>query len=354
MKEVTSHTYDSFEHGIWIVKHLGIMLTICGIYRPPPSTQNKLTINQFFDEFTKFTAEVITQHTNPIFTGDFNVHANDLNNPDTEIFIDMMSALGLDQHVDFPTHKGCNTLDLLFTECIGRVEISKCGPGEYISDHLAVETNILVDKEDIVQKDITIRKLKNMDRNKFIEDLNLEEFPETDNINILVNTLEKKMKESLDNNAPENSRRITVRQKNPWFSDDLREQKRLVRQIEKKWRKYQLEAQWYTLKKEQDKYRCMLCKIKKEKITAKVLECDRNSKKLYDLVSNLTGTKVVNPLLEHNDSKQLANEFADFFMEKIRKIKTAWMHILSLTHMVQQKQALTPLNLFQLMILFNW
>ena len=64
----------------------------------------------------------------------------------------------------------------------------------------------------------------------------------------------------------------------------------------------------------------MLCEIKKEKITAKVLECYRNSKKLYYLVSNLTGTKVVNPLPEHNDSEQVANEFADFFMEKIRKI----------------------------------
>ena len=79
-------------------------------------------------------------------------------------------------------------------------------------------------------------------------------------------------------------------------------------------------AQWYTLKKEQYKYRCMLREIKKEKITAKVLKCDRESKELHDLVSNLTGTKVDNPLPEHNDSEQLANEFADFFMEKIRKI----------------------------------
>ena len=67
----------------------------------------------------------------------------------------------------------------------------------------------------------------------------------------------------------------------------------------------------------------MLREIKKEKITAKVLECDRNSKKLYDLVSNLTATKVINPLPEHNDSKQLANEFADFFMEKKKKIRNS-------------------------------
>ena len=67
----------------------------------------------------------------------------------------------------------------------------------------------------------------------------------------------------------------------------------------------------------------MLCEIKKEKITAKLLKCDRNSKKLYDIVSNLTGTKAVNLLPENNDSEQLANEFADFFMEKIRKIRNS-------------------------------
>ena len=64
----------------------------------------------------------------------------------------------------------------------------------------------------------------------------------------------------------------------------------------------------------------MLREIKKEKITVKVFKCDGDSKKLYDLVSNLTGTKADNPLPEHNDSEQLANEFADFFMKKIRKI----------------------------------
>ena len=82
-----------------------------------------------------------------------------------------------------------------------------------------------------------------------------------------------------------------------------------------------MEAQWYTLKKERYKYRCMFYEIKKVKITAKVLKCDRDSKKLYNLVSNLTGTKADNPLPEHNDSEQLANEFLDFFMEKIRKIR---------------------------------
>ena len=37
-------------------------------------------------------------------------------------------------------------------------------------------------------------------------------------------------------------------------------------------------------------------------------------------MSYLTGTKVDNPMPEHTDEDQLANEFADFFMGKIKTI----------------------------------
>ena len=37
-------------------------------------------------------------------------------------------------------------------------------------------------------------------------------------------------------------------------------------------------------------------------------------------MSYLTGTKVNNPMPEHTDEEQLADEFAGFFMEKIKTI----------------------------------
>ena len=49
--------------------------------------------------------------------GDFNLHVNDPEDQDGEVFIDMMLALGLDQNVIFPTHRCNNTLDLVFSEC---------------------------------------------------------------------------------------------------------------------------------------------------------------------------------------------------------------------------------------------
>ena len=53
----------------------------------------------------------------------------------------------------------------------------------------------------------------------------------------------------------------------------------------------------------------------------KVADYHQDAKKLYSLMSYLTGTKVDNPMPEHTDEEQVADEFADFFMEKIKTIR---------------------------------
>ena len=42
---------------------------------------------------------------------------------------------------------------------------------------------------------------------------------------------------------------------------------------------------------------------------------------LYLPVKHLTGTTPNNPLPKHDDEETLANEFADFFIRKIEKIR---------------------------------
>ena len=47
----------------------------------------------------------------------------------------------------------------------------------------------------------------------------------------------------------------------------------------------------------------------------------KQHQKLYSLVKHLTGTTSNNPLPKHDDEEILANEFADFFIGKIEKIR---------------------------------
>ena len=70
----------------------------------------------------------------------------------------------------------------------------------------------------------------------------------------------------------------------------------------------------------------MLNDVKTQTICEKVADCSQDSKKLCSLVCYLTGMKMDNPLLEHTDDEKLADDFADFFMGKIRTICDSLVH----------------------------
>ena len=51
------------------------------------------------------------------------------------------------------------------------------------------------------------------------------------------------------------------------------------------------------------------------------MNVDQAEKKLFQLVNHLTGCKPENPLPTRNTDKELVDEFADFFISKILKIR---------------------------------
>ena len=85
----------SFENAIWGLQHKGINMTIIAIYRPPYSTINQATIESFFEEFTEWMATKSNEYSNIIVMGDFNVLVNNDQDVDSNSFIDIMEALGL-------------------------------------------------------------------------------------------------------------------------------------------------------------------------------------------------------------------------------------------------------------------
>ena len=88
----------------------------------------------FIDDITEFLTEALSQHQNIVLAGDFNIHINNQDDPETNILMDAMTALGLQQHTNFVTHHSGNTLDLIFTEIIMRQKLLKCTSGPFISD----------------------------------------------------------------------------------------------------------------------------------------------------------------------------------------------------------------------------
>ena len=65
----------------------------------------------------------------------------------------------------------------------------------------------------------------------------------------------------------------------------------------------------------------MLKMAKAESITKMVDDCNRDSKKLYNLAALLMGAVKDNPLPDHTDKEELTNQFASYFITKIQNIR---------------------------------
>ena len=86
--------------------------SVTGIYHPPYSTKNRITNKMFINDFIEFSTVLLTNHTNNIILGDFNLHISDDQDTDAAIFSDTCEALGLYQYINFSTHKSGNVLRL--------------------------------------------------------------------------------------------------------------------------------------------------------------------------------------------------------------------------------------------------
>ena len=75
----------------------------------------ELAPSLFLSEFYNFIEKVFVQFNNIIILGDFNLHVNQVFNPEVINFNSIISSFGLSQLIDEPTHVAGNTLDLIIT-----------------------------------------------------------------------------------------------------------------------------------------------------------------------------------------------------------------------------------------------
>ena len=84
----------SFEYAVWECNISNMLLTLVGIYHPPYSDVTKVTDAMFLDDLAEFLETMLTTYSNIIVSGDFNLHIDDISNPDTQVFLDLMTVLG--------------------------------------------------------------------------------------------------------------------------------------------------------------------------------------------------------------------------------------------------------------------
>ena len=169
--EVFTHSFQAAKFKIQIDN---CNITLLSVYHPPYSAANPVTDRMFIDDFTKWMCDQLfmADHDNKlIILGDINIHVNVESDDNSDNFMDIIMALGLEQHVYFPTHKAGNTLDLVMTELGSKLEVTKCYPCPFWLDHCAADFVVKLPRFCSVQEvdTIYVRKLCELDYDRFIE-----------------------------------------------------------------------------------------------------------------------------------------------------------------------------------------
>ena len=95
----------------------------------------------------------------------------------------------------------------------------------------------------------------------------------------------------------------------------------MVKNHERKWRKYNQQHQWQAYAKERNAYNRLLKYQKKQTISKKINDSKKEMKQLFHLVNNITMSRAPNPMSEGKSDVQLTTEFASFFLNKIEEIR---------------------------------
>ncbi|KAK3101096.1 hypothetical protein FSP39_000910 [Pinctada imbricata] len=304
-----------FEYGLWKLILKNITVHLVGIYRPPSLS----TPSQFNSDFFSFIEDIIPKYSNLMIMGDFNLHINTENNF-TSDFQDSLFAMGLEQHVNFSTHTGGNILDLVITESVRGVELLSCQQGPFISDHCVIKIVTNVPKENIKSETVISRNFKDMDKQTFAQDLG-EISVDSEDLDTYVTHLENAITDVLDKNAPVKEKTKIIREPKPWFTENILKLKRKCRRAERLWKKHRQPNQFIEMKNTRKEYYNELNREKTRTLSEKVSNFKGDSKKLYQFVNELTGTKSDNPMPTSESDNALAEEFADYFMSKIDKIR---------------------------------
>ena len=100
-----------------------------------------------------------------IVCGNFNLKVNDPKDINAATIVDLMSAMGYVQLVEFATHNQGNTLDLVFTPCDEKghpKDIVSCSQGSVISDHCSILFDLIVETKNATLQRNSYRNLKHI------------------------------------------------------------------------------------------------------------------------------------------------------------------------------------------------
>ena len=113
LSDIEKEEYETLELASARVQVKNKTFKVYGIYQPPPSPINRHTNLQFIEELSEKMSIKLVDNLDVLIMGDLNIAMNQEEDSDKELLDDWIDSNNLRNLVNFSTHHGCNTLDLM-------------------------------------------------------------------------------------------------------------------------------------------------------------------------------------------------------------------------------------------------
>ena len=321
----SSTTFQSFEYIEHLLKTNNRNVRIVVVYRPPPSPRNGLSHKLFLEEFAGFLEQQTVTSGCFLMVGDFNYHVDDPSDKEAGHFMDLIRSSNLKQHISEPTHRSGHTLDLVITRDEENiVKNITVYPPEIIADHSAIHVKLDLAKPGPCKKEISYRKLKSINKEEFLDDINKSSVVQSPlhDLEGLVDQYHMDLGRILDKHAPIKHKVIITRPDTEWFSDSIKAEKQVKRKLERHWRSSKLTIDREIYVDQCRKVDHMIDVARTNYYLNKISENASDQRRLFKVVEDMTHKKTSPKFPTHESLSELAERFADYFSEKIVKIRS--------------------------------
>ena len=297
-------------------------LRLIVLYSPEAKSGNHKASDKFLKEFAELLDVVITLPGKLIILGDFNYHVDDSSDCVAEQFLSMVASSNMIQHVDFPTHNKGHTLDLVLTRC-DELRVTGLTSNESVpSDHKAVIFTVTVEKPPCLTRCTSFRRWKHLNSPDFRKDLLASPLQSLDcnTVSECVAKYDEVLVELLDKHLPIQNTTITIKSDAPWYNTSTRKAKVARRKAERKWRDTKSPSDYCDYKVKCFNVLKALRSARREYYHTLITQAP-SQKEIFRVTNSLLNSKADRVFPATESSKELAEEFSEFFINKIKVIR---------------------------------
>ncbi len=293
-----------------------LSLALATVYRPPrPYTD-------FLKEFADFLSDILVNADKALIVRDFNIHVDNTNDVLGLAFTDLINSFGVKQNV---THRFNHTLDLIISHGIDLTDIDIVPQSDDVNDHFLVSCMLhITDINNMAPRYRPGRTIVPTTKDRFTN--NLPDLSQllcvpinTDELDTITSNMGTIFSNTLENVAPIKLKKVREKRAAQWYNSYSHSLKKETRNLERKWRKTNLEVFRIAWKNSMSSYRQALKAARTEYIRKLIDNHQNNPRFLFSTVARLTN-KQMSPNL-NIPSQFNSNDFMNFFTDKIDNIR---------------------------------